>query len=86
VPKTAPDQTNEERTFYKEMLIDAIVGAGFPSVEFAELATKRELAHFSGNQWNADWEWSRKALSDICSVELLALYTTIKEIRAAKCL
>jgi hypothetical protein len=66
----------------KELLIDAIVGAGFPTMEFAIQMEKSGLARFSGNQWNEDWEWRRDALNKLDNNFLLEMiYAKIKELR-----
>ena len=67
----------------KEMLVDAIVGAGFPSSRFADKAEKLGLAIFTGSQWNERWEWNRKALAACTEDELQALYAKIKETQHA---
>ena len=40
----------------KELYIDAICGAGFPSYGFADEAVKAGEARFTGNQYNDRWE------------------------------
>ena len=65
----------------KELLIDAIRGAGFPSFDFADEAVKAGKAEFTGNQWNDKWEWNRKALARGTEDELRALYSKIKELQ-----
>ncbi len=63
----------------KELLIDAICGAGFPSFGFADEAVKAGKAEFTGNQWNDKWEWDREALARGTENELRTLYNKIKE-------
>ena len=67
----------------KELLVDAIVGAGFPSNRFADKAEKAGLAIFTGSQWNERWGWDQKALAACTEDELQALYAKIKETQHA---
>ena len=67
----------------KELLIDAIVGAGFPSSKFADKAEKAGLAIFTGSQWNERWGWNRQALAEESEEALQALYAKIKETQHA---
>jgi hypothetical protein len=46
----------------RALLVDAIIGRGFQSMEEADHFTKIGLASFTGNQWNEKWEWDRDAL------------------------
>ena len=64
---------------YKEMLIDAIVGAGFGSIEAAMLAERRGHASYTGNQYNPEWQWNREALRQFSDQGLQELYQGIKE-------
>lgn len=59
------------------MLVDAICGAGFPSMEYAQQATSAGFARYTGNQWNPDWEWDRKQLETFNKHELQVIYDDI---------
>jgi len=58
----------------KEVLIDAIKGRGFNSIEKAVKYTHFELAKFCGNSWNEDWEWRMDKLNELNDRELKAIY------------
>ena len=62
----------------KVILVDAVMGAGFPSMDFADEMTKRGLARFTGNQWNEEWRWNRDSLEKLSDIGLLTLYNRIK--------
>lgn len=68
----------------KELYIDAICGAGFPSYDFAGEAVKAGKARFTGNQHNERWEWDRTALNKGTEQELRTLYSKIKDYYAGK--
>lgn len=54
----------------KRFLIDAIVGGcGIPMGGINE-----HLTPFTGNQWNEDWSWNRKALEEMDMENLEELY------------
>ncbi len=58
----------------KQVLIDAICGRGFPSMEDAESWTKAGMAKETGDQHNYKWEWDREALKDLTNTELWNIY------------
>lgn len=68
------------------LFVDAIVGFGFPSMTFADLATKEGLARFDGNQWNESWAWAweRSALDALPDNELQSLYLGLQQHRKRK--
>ncbi len=62
-----------------ELIIDAIVGVGFPSCILAAECEKLGLATFTGNQHNPDWAWNREALNSVDEDKLQELYISLKE-------
>lgn len=68
----------DETCLTKEVLIDAIVGVGFPSINVAMKAVKAELARFTGNQHNESWEWRRDMLAQAHIDDLHDLYLTLR--------
>jgi len=58
----------------KELLVNAVIGRGFRSMEHASEMTKLGLAEFSGNQWNPDWKWIREELDKLSMEELEKVY------------
>mgnify|MGYP001571359516 CR=1 FL=1 len=58
----------------KEVMIDAIVGAGFPKLGFALWAEGKLLAKRSGNQYNEAWTWDRARLAVLDLDALFAIY------------
>lgn len=65
----------------KTLVIDAIVGIGFPSMLLAEECRKAGLAAFTGNQWNECYEWRRDQLEKVSEEKLQELYTALREAR-----
>ena len=63
---------------WKELITDAIVGAGVPW-DKSEALTALGLAKFTGDQWNPSWRWVRDELSKLSEDELWALYAECKE-------
>lgn len=59
----------------RELFIDAIVGAGFPTFEFGLHANRIGCAIDTGDEW----AWDRTALAAATDEELQALYTKIKD-------
>ena len=74
----------EETFLTKGVLVDAIVGAGLPSITFATKAERAGLATFTGNQHNESWVWNRAALGEADIDALHDLYLTIKGIANAR--
>ena len=60
--------TDEDR--FKQLLIDAICGVGFPSVLLAQECERVGMADYDGNIW----VWDRKALSKLPVETLQELY------------
>jgi hypothetical protein len=60
-----------------DMLVNAIAGAGFPTMELADEFTKRGMAKFTGNQWNEKWEWDKSAIAALPDAMLLAIYQRV---------
>ena len=58
----------------KAILIDAIIGRGFPTFELALQMEKEGFAEATGNQWNPDFSWIRKSLEALDVVSLVSLY------------
>ena len=66
-----------------EMLLDAIVGAGFPDDAFGLRCVAHGVARFTGNQHNEDFTWDRDALrASMPEDELQLLYYSIKNFKA----
>lgn len=59
---------------YRQLLIDAIVGRGFPSMAVASRFEDDGLAKFSGNQWSEAWSWDRARLSSLSADQLESIY------------
>lgn len=59
------------------MLVNAIAGAGLPTMAMADEYTERGLAVYVGSQWNEKWEWNRRALDDLPDDVLRAIYERI---------
>lgn len=64
---------------FKELVVDAICGAGFPTHDLAERYTRHGFATFTGNQWNEAWTWNRPALNQLSLPGLQEMYQSIKE-------
>lgn len=65
----------------KDVMIDAICGAGFPNQQVGMWAQGLSLASFSGNQWNEGWEWNRSALCELELDALFAIYGRLKRFK-----
>ena len=61
-------------TSHREVLIDAIMGKGFPDIHYAIEMEKAGFAKFSGDQWNEDWEWKREKLETLNAAQLQTIY------------
>lgn len=68
----------------KTLLIDAIVGVGFPAVTLALECEKVGMARFTGNQYNPSWEWNRLALYKCSEEQLQELYQGVREERESQ--
>lgn len=64
---------------FKELIIDALCGAGFNSQSQALRYEMRGLAFQTGNQHNERWQWNREALAQISTEGLQEMYQVIKE-------
>lgn len=64
---------------FKEMLIDAIVGAGFVSMAHGMMAEKLGHAKYNGDQHNPDWRWNPSALRLLSDEGLQEMYQKTKE-------
>lgn len=63
------------------LLIDAIQGAGFPTMAIAIEAENALYAYFDTPSEN--WRWSVPALAKLSEAQLQALYTNLKEAQHA---
>jgi len=61
----------------KQLLIDAIYGCGFRSMQTAIKMTEIGLARFVGNQWNEEWAWNKSELQKLSIGKLEAIYAYI---------
>lgn len=68
---------------FRQLLVDAIVGVGFPSIGFAQHCEALGVASFSGDQQSPSWAWNVSALKGFGATELTALYEAISEERDA---
>lgn len=66
---------------FKQLLVDAICGVGFPCILLAEECVRVGLALSAGNQWNPAWEWNAKALAACTEDQLQELYQALCEKR-----
>lgn len=67
---------------FKELIIDALCGAGFNSFEQSAKYERSGYASFTGNQHNPRWEWNRPALAQVSVDGLQQMYQAIKERQA----
>jgi len=58
--------------------INAIAGLGFPNTEVACEMTNLGLARFTGNQWNENLDWDRKALEALGTVDVNQIYRALR--------
>jgi len=65
----------------KQLLIDAIVGADFPTIEIAVQAQKAGLARYTGTQHSESWAWIRSKLDEQTEEFLQTLYQGLREAR-----
>lgn len=66
---------------FKTLLVDAIVGVGFPTLLLASVCEDAGLAVFVGNQHNPAWEWKRNALARNPTEKLQGLYEALCDAR-----
>lgn len=69
---------------FKEMLIDAIVGAGFISMEHGMVAERIGHADFMGNLNPPEFRWNRSALRQLSDAGLQEMYQNTKEYQWAQ--
>lgn len=67
----------QANVFDKSVLVNAIYGAGFPSMQHAVMAEREGYARFTGNQHNEEWQWDRDRLRHMADADLKALYGAI---------
>ena len=65
----------------KTLLVDAIIGVGFPSTLLSEEAVRVGMARYSGNQHVWMYEWIRERLERCEESQLQALYQGLREAR-----
>lgn len=58
----------------KELLTDAICGAGFKDMRYADECVKLGLARWTGDQYNPNWAWRRDVLLTKGLIELQEIY------------
>ena len=63
---------------HRELVTDAIIGVGFPTIGIAIAAEKEHIAYFTGNQHNESWRWDRDKLDRLTDEQLQSLYTNLK--------
>lgn len=73
-----PDEPVELRISLSEMLIDAIVGVGLPTLAIALEAERTFMASFTGSQHNQHWRWEESKLRVLTEEQLQALYYNLK--------
>ena len=61
-----------------DLLVDAVVGVGFPTLAIAIVAEREGMATFNGNQHNESWRWNRDKLCRVSEEKLQALYHNLK--------
>jgi hypothetical protein len=77
-------QLADESYLTKAILIDALVGIGFQTIEIAVKAVAADLASFTGNQHNESWAWHREMLEQADIDDLHDLYLAICDERSKK--
>lgn len=63
---------------FKEIMVFAVAGAGFHSLEFALWAANEGLAKSTGNQWNESFEWIPEKLGALTIESLLQIFREIR--------
>jgi hypothetical protein len=58
----------------KQILIDAIIGKGFSTMQDAMNMANQGLAKFYGDQNNEEWKWNRSKLNELPEEDLENLY------------
>lgn len=65
----------------REDLINAIIGIGFPSMQFADDMVKAKVAIYTGNQHNWEWAWDHAALNGKSDAWLQEMYQRLKTMK-----
>lgn len=65
---------DDHEAWFRQLLIDAICGVGFPTILLGAECVKVGLARDTSDQWNVDFEWDRLALSAVETGALQDLY------------
>lgn len=68
------DEMKKSALSLKKMLVDAISGYKFNSIELGNKMQKRGLAEYTGNQWNPEWGWIKDRLLSLELNDLVGLY------------
>jgi hypothetical protein len=70
----AIDTTDVPPVTLRDMVLDAVVGVGFPTIGIAIIAERQGLAFFDGK----GTRWIRDKLAALSEEKLQALYTNLK--------
>ena len=65
----------------KTLVIDAIVGVGFPTLTLALSAEKSHMATYIGGQFNAKHQWNRAKLEELPLETLKTIYEGLRSER-----
>ena len=65
----------------KTLVIDAIVGVGFPTLTLALSAEKSHMATYIGGQFNAKHQWNRAKLEELTLETLKTIYEGLRSER-----
>lgn len=65
----------------KTLVIDAIVGVGFPTLTLALSAEKSQMATYIGGQFNAKHQWNRAKLEELPLETLKTIYEGLRSER-----
>jgi hypothetical protein len=63
----------------KKLIVDAICGRGIPSLFLGSETERMGLGRFTGDQYNPEYSWDRKALVACTQDDLQALYEALRE-------
>jgi hypothetical protein len=80
-PAEQTSQAIPTRDDFSVLVIDAIVGVGFPTIAAGVMAERAGLATYSRNQGEPHWYWSRDKLKALPLPTLQELYLSLKEAR-----
>ena len=70
-----------DETRFRQLLIDAICGVGFPTILLGTECVQVGLAHHVGDQWGVEFAWDRLALGGVETSSLQELYDALCEQR-----